>query len=109
VGLQTVAMIEVWWTQGHAVSDERRDYISSLGMDAKRMAESIRGHWTIEKALHWVLGLAFRDDDSRIRNGHAHENFAMLPHIALNLFKQEKTNRHGVRMKRNRAGWDHDS
>jgi predicted transposase YbfD/YdcC len=45
--------------------------ISSLGLDAKRMAESVRGHWAIEHALHWVLGSAFREDDGRIRKGHA--------------------------------------
>jgi predicted transposase YbfD/YdcC len=89
VGLQTVAMVEAWWAQGNAVSDERRDYIRSLGLDAKRIAGSVRGHWAIENVLHWVLELAFRDDDSRIRNGHAPENFAMLPHMALNPLKQE--------------------
>ena len=52
VGLQTVAMVEAWRTQGDAVSYERRYDISSLGLDAKQMAESVRGHWAIEKALH---------------------------------------------------------
>jgi predicted transposase YbfD/YdcC len=108
VGLQTVALVEAWRTQGDAVSYERRDYISSLGLNAKRMAESVRGHWAIEHALHWVLDIAFREDDSRIRRGHAPENFAMLRHLALNLLKQEKTNRHGVKVKRNRADWDND-
>ena len=105
-GVQTIAMVEAWRTQGDAVSYERRYYISSLGLDAKRMAESVRGHWAIENALHWVLDIAFREDDSRIRKGHAPENFSMLRHIALNLLKQEKTSRHGVKVKRNRAGWD---
>ena len=108
VGLQTIAMVEAWRTQGDTVSYERRYYISSLGLDAKRIAESVRGHWAIEHALHWVLDIAFREDDSRIRKGHAPENFAMLRHSALNLLKQEKTGRHGVKVKRNRAGWDND-
>jgi predicted transposase YbfD/YdcC len=108
VGLQTVAMVEAWRTQGDAGSYERRDYISSLGLDAKQMAESVRGHWAIEHALHWVLDRAFREDDSRIRQGHAPENFAMLRHMALNLLKQARTNRHGIKAKRNRAGWDND-
>lgn len=79
-------MVETWRTQGDTVSYERRYYISSLGLDARRIAENVRGHWAIEKAL----------------------NFSMLRHIALNLLKQEKTSRHGVKVKRNRAGWDND-
>ena len=55
-----------------------------------------------------MLVIAFREDDSRIRTGHAPENFAMLRHMALNLLKQEKTSRHGMNVKRNRAGWDND-
>jgi predicted transposase YbfD/YdcC len=108
MGWQTVAMVEAWRTQGDAVSYARRCDISSLGLDAKQMAESVRGHWVIETALHWGLDIAFREDDSRIRKGHAPENFARLRHIALNLLKQEKTNRHGMKVKRNRAGWDDD-
>jgi hypothetical protein len=55
-----------------------------------------------------VLDIAFREDDSRIRKGHAPENFSLLRHIALNLRKHEKTSRHGMQVKRNRAGWDND-
>jgi predicted transposase YbfD/YdcC len=106
LGLQTVAMVETWRTQGDTVSYERRYDISSLRLDAQRMAESVRGHWAIENTLHWVLDIAFREDDSRIRKGHAPENFAMLRHIALNRLKQETTNRHGMKVKRTRAGWD---
>jgi predicted transposase YbfD/YdcC len=90
---------------GDVVSYERRDSISSLGVDAQQMAECVRGHWAIENALHWVLDIGFREDDSRIRAGHAPENFARLRPIALSLCKQEKTSRHGMKVKRNRAGW----
>jgi predicted transposase YbfD/YdcC len=108
-GLQTVAMVEAWRTEEGVGSYERRYYISSLGPDAQRIAESVRGHWAIENELHGVLDVAFCEDDSRIRKGHAPENFAMLRPIASNMLKQEKTNRHGVKVKRNRAGWDNDS
>jgi predicted transposase YbfD/YdcC len=108
VGWQTVAMVEAWRTEGDVVSCERRYSMSGLGLDAQRMAESVRGPWAIENEFHRGLDVACREDECRIRQGHAPENFAMLRPIALNLLKQERTNRHGVKVRRNRAGWDND-
>jgi predicted transposase YbfD/YdcC len=108
VGLQTIVMIEAWRTQGHETSYDRCYYLSSLGPTAKKIGESVQGPWTIENSLHWVLDIAFRADDSCIRQGNAPEHFAMLRHIAVNLLKQERTNKYGVKAKRNRAGWDND-
>jgi predicted transposase YbfD/YdcC len=108
IGLQTVAMVEAWRPQGDAVSYERRYYSRRLGLDAKQLAESVRGHWAIETALPWVLDIAFREDDSCIRKGPAPEHFARLRHMARNRRKQERTNRHGIKGQRNRAGWDND-
>jgi predicted transposase YbfD/YdcC len=57
---------------------EVRYYISSLAPDAQCLATSIRTHWSIENPLHWVLDVAFREDECRIRTGHAPENFTLL-------------------------------
>ena len=33
-----------------------------------------RRHWSIENALHWVLDVTFREDDSRVRHRIAARN-----------------------------------
>jgi hypothetical protein len=53
-----------------------------------------------------VLDIAFREDDSRVRTGHAAENFAVLRRIALNLLRQERSVQAGIKAKRLKAGWD---
>jgi predicted transposase YbfD/YdcC len=85
-----------------------RYFISSLDSDAKLALHAVRTHWGIENKVHWILDIAFREDDCRVRKGNGAENFAVLRHIALNLLKQEKSLKCGIKAKRKMAGWDHD-
>ena len=106
-GLRSIAMAESERSEGEAeASHERRYYISSLEADAKELNRVIRSHWSIENSLHWVLDIAFREDESRIRKDHGPENMATLRHIALNLLKQDKSIKEGIKSKRKNAGWD---
>lgn len=84
----------------------RRYYISSLTGDARRVLAAVRSHWGIENELHWSLDVTFHEDLSRIRKGAGPQNFAVLRHIALNLLKQEKSAKIGLKGKRLKAGWD---
>jgi hypothetical protein len=38
--------------------------------------------------LHWQLDVTFREDDSRIRDRNAAQNFALLRRVALSLLKR---------------------
>jgi len=71
-------------------------------------AYAVRGQWGIENRLQWVLDVAFREDDSRVRQGHADENLAVLRHISLNLLGQETSSRVGILAKRLKADWNND-
>jgi len=87
---------------------EIRYYLASLEGNARRILDSTRAHWGIENSLHWVLDIAFREDECRVRKGFGAQNLATLRHIAVNLLKQEKTAKAGVKSKRLRSGWDED-
>ena len=112
-GLETVVMIESYITYKNGEQKgkqmyQKRFYISSLSQDAKRINQSVQAHWGIETKVHWVLDIAFREDDSRVRKGHADENFAILRHIALNKLKNETSCKRGIKTKRKKAGWNDD-
>jgi predicted transposase YbfD/YdcC len=93
---------------GQSPSIERRYYISSLSADASRVADTIRGHWGIENKVHWILDVAFREDDQNANVGNIAENMSMIRRLSLNLLKQEKTAKCGIQIKRQMAGWDND-
>jgi len=85
---------------------EVRYYLASLDPQAERAAEAVRDHWGVENSLHWVLDVAFREDESRVRIGNAPENLALVRKITHNLLQQEKSLKRGVKTKRFAAALD---
>ena len=84
--LQNLVMVEAKRQLPESTSHATRYFISSLSPDAKMLLTSTRTHWSIENAVPWVLN----EDDSRIRQGHAQHNLAILRRLALNLLRREK-------------------
>ncbi len=108
-GLRALGIVETErrWADGHS-EREARYYLLSTPLSAQRFGEAVRTHWGIENQVHWLLDMAFREDESRVRVGHAAENFAVLRRLALHLLQQEPTARCGIKATHLKAGWSHD-
>jgi len=104
--LTSVGLVERERQVGTKTTCEKHYYLSSLDGDAPTFARAVRHHWGIENRLHWVLDIAFREDESRVRVGHAAENFAIVRHIALNLLCHDQSTKAGIKARRLKAGWD---
>jgi predicted transposase YbfD/YdcC len=105
-GVRSVAMIESTRQIGEQSSTERRYFISSLRVDAKRLGEAIRAHWGIENSMHWVLDVAFGEDQCRARVKNAAQNFAILRRIVINLLRADPSTKVGAKTKRLKASAD---
>ena len=103
-GLQSIGVVTSSCLRDGKEAIEVRYYISSLGVDVKRFARAVRGHWSIENGCHWVLDMTFREDESRLRERHLRENFAWLNRFVLSLLKQHP-GRQSLVMKRRSCGW----
>ena len=99
-GLKSVFMVDsVREIKGVATS-ERRFFISSLPVDARKALEASRSHWNVKNQLHWRLDVQFDEDQCRARTKNAAENLAILRRIALNMRIGEKTKKRASRRNR---------
>ena len=107
-GLESIGVVESVRRLGEETSTSTRYYLNSFPSNALLFAHAVRSHWSIENSLHWVLDVAFAEDDCPVYRDHAPENLARLRQMALNLLSQEKTAKIGVANKRLKAAWDND-
>jgi predicted transposase YbfD/YdcC len=106
LGVLTIVMVTrvVWCAATGAESLEVSYFLSSLPPNARRIGTAIRGHWSIENGLHWVLDVVFREDARRLYDRTAAENVAFLNRLALSLLRGDP-GKSSMKVKRKRAGW----
>lgn len=88
-------------------SVETRYHISNRTASAAAFGVAVRRHWGIENECHWVLDVAFREDDHRLREGHAAANLSVVRRMALSLLKRSKV-KLGIKNRRLKASYDNE-
>jgi predicted transposase YbfD/YdcC len=68
-------------------SDDVRYYVLSRFLTGERFGAAVRGHWAVE-SMHWVLDVAFREDESRVRERTLANNLSWLRRLAVTLLKR---------------------
>ena len=91
------------------ITSEQSHYFiySCVGLNAEQIMKYKRSHWGVENKLHWVLDMAFREDESRARKDNSAENFNIIRQIALNILKSEKSFNGGITDKQFKCLLDH--
>jgi predicted transposase YbfD/YdcC len=88
--LAGIGMLERHREINGKTSVEQAYYIGSKNVaNAEVFAKAARSHWGIENRLHWVLDVTFREDDCRVRKGHAPQNLSTLRKFALSLLRHD--------------------
>ncbi len=108
-GLRTVLAVESIRSVNSAptkLESEIRYLLSSCPDDPAALGQAIRSHWAVENALHWVLDVTFREDDSRVRDRTARRNLALLRKVALNIIGRDTASKASVRARRKKAAWN---
>ena len=106
--LRSFIMVERIRKKEEGVSTERAYYISSMEANAKKFASLIRGHWSVENNLHWMLDVAFREDDCQTHGVNAAQNLSLLRKVAYALLKNETSSSASIKRKRKKAAYDND-
>lgn len=105
--LKAVVGVKLTRTVQGKTTSQTRYYITDVKRSAKTILKAVRSHWQVENRLHWVLDISFREDESRVRSGHAQENLSVVRKLALNLLRKSDA-KGGLKNRRLQAGWNDD-
>lgn len=104
-GLMAFGMVESTRDVQGKVSTERRYFIASTP-SMPRFMETVRGHWLIENAEHWVLDVQFGEDRNRARKDHSAENLAAVRRMSLNILRHNGKDKRPLKRRKLLASLD---
>jgi predicted transposase YbfD/YdcC len=104
-GVAAVVLVGRERATGDVTSFAGQYYIASHAGTAAELGGLARSHWHIENGLHWVLDVAFREDESRTRDANAGANLALLRRVAVSLLKRAEA-KGSIHTRRLKAAWD---
>ena len=108
-GTRTLVRLRSVRVVGGQCQDEDRYYLTSVDPGcARELLDRCRGHWGIENKLHWVLDVAYREDESRIRLHHGAENAGRLRRLTQNIIKLAPSPKKKMSIKRKRMMYGRD-
>jgi|SRR5579884_46769 len=90
--------------RGSASTERHYFILSNPRCTAERAGHIIRGHWSIENGLHYVLDVSFDEDKSRVRKGHAAENLSRLRRLSANLLQLNRSKK-SIKLQRKKCAW----
>ena len=111
-GLAMMARVKAEVGRDGKTSTERRDFLSSARLSARRFATAVRAHWHIENAhwhienrLHWVMDVVFHDALMRLRTDNGPANRAAVKQMSLNLIRNIN-DKASIKVRRKTLAWD---
>jgi predicted transposase YbfD/YdcC len=107
-GLTSIARCRYISVTGGSETVTDRFFLTSLPANARRLGGIIRGHWSIENNLHWMLDVVFEEDSARARKDNSPLNLNILRKTALSLLLQVKGKRESLHRLMFRAAMETD-
>ena len=107
-GLKAIGRIEASRSRADGTPTTSTRYVVlSKVLTPKRLADTVRAHWTVENQLHWSLDVVFHEDDARTRKDNGPQNLAIIRRLAQNILTAHPLDK-PIASKMRRANWNRD-
>lgn len=107
--LKSIAVVESERESKGKSSVQRRYYLCSVAdVTARQLLHWSRNHWSIENNLHWVLDVAFGEDDCKVTRGQGAFNLATVRKLAMRVIQEDTQMKGSFKTKQKVAGWNDD-